>query len=219
MQTKIWLYLGLRGCFGNSAWCPTTPLPRRGVGAFLGVWVLMGLRQGCIRVGGWVAGSPCPCPVLHISSPILLHASLKENNACMVMCVCCKYKSQLTIGPTGSTTRKFCSCLVYSCVLLWWLTAWVGGWVAVQPRPPPPVGWDNSGPLGLPKIWLGDSHNSPTPPRDAHPWPRPSAPAMPWHRAHPDCMSPVFTQAPNGAKTAAPSETVLNLPNQLAVLV
>ena len=52
-----------------------------------------------------------------------------------------------------------------SCVLLWWLTGWVGVAVQQPPLPPPPLwGWDNSGSLGFPKIWIGGSCNSPPPP-------------------------------------------------------
>ena len=33
---------------------PDTPSPPHGGGTLFGIWVLMGSRQGCIRVGGWV---------------------------------------------------------------------------------------------------------------------------------------------------------------------
>ena len=73
------------------AWVSTPPPPPGG--ACLILWGLMGSRQGCIRVGACV-----PCLVLHILCPILLHASLTENDAGVAMWVCCKYKSQLNTG-------------------------------------------------------------------------------------------------------------------------
>ena len=41
--------------------------------------------------GGWLCGWVSVSLFRHISCPILLHASLTENDACMVMRVCCTY--------------------------------------------------------------------------------------------------------------------------------
>ena len=79
----------------------SNPPPSCGAGTFFGVWVLMGSWQGCIRVGGWVGGcvpARVPCLVVHISYPTLHHASFTENDACMVMWIWCKYKSELNTG-------------------------------------------------------------------------------------------------------------------------
>ena len=103
----------------------------------------MGSWQGCIRVGGWVGGwvgACAPCLVLHISCPILLHASLKENAARMVMWFCCNYKSQLTTCSIWLLQNICCSLascrllLVVDCCLLIFILAVCICWMQLTAR-------------------------------------------------------------------------------------
>ena len=77
--------------------------------------------------------------------------------------------------------------MLMSCVLLWWLIRWVGGWLS---NPPPPRwGWDKSGSVGFPKIWVGGSRNSRLLPVDRR-IPAPhlrSPPLARLHRRSPPC--------------------------------